>query len=473
MRTFSVTAGSGYSVSEAVPPGWDQLSATCSDGSPVSNIDVSENENVTCTFKNQKRGRIVVVQDTQPDDPQDFAYTAGGGLSPSSFTLDDDGDNGNGVSNTQTFDNVVPGSGYSVTQTTPAGWGAPAVTCSDGSDPSNIDVAPGETVTCTFANLSDNAGRIVVTKDAQPDSQQAFAFTAGGGLSPTSFQLDDNGNNNDALSNTRTFIVPAGSGYSVAENVPSGWRLDSASCSNGSPPGNISVAAGETVTCTFVDKKLSSSYVRPRGAFPLSASLVPSYKQCTAPNAQHGAPLAFPSCGSPVPASSYLTLGTPDANGAAANSAGSIKYTVQTPSPGVADVIVDGMITDVRCRPATSASVCNSPNAADGPDYQGQLQANAVVRISDLDNGPNGGEPATVVDIPFPFNFACANSTSTTVGGLCTLNTSANAVVPGAVQPGARATWALDQVQVSDGGADGSVSSSDNTLFLAQGVFAP
>ena len=41
------------------------------------------------------------------------------------------------------------------------------------------------------------------------------------------------------------------------------------------------------------------------------------------------------------------------------------------------------------------------------------------------------------------------------------------------VQRGTRATWGIDQIQVFDGGADGSVSTADNTEFLAQGVFAP
>ena len=36
-----VLPGAGYSAAETVPPGWDLTSATCSDGSPVDNIDVS------------------------------------------------------------------------------------------------------------------------------------------------------------------------------------------------------------------------------------------------------------------------------------------------------------------------------------------------------------------------------------------------------------------------------------------------
>ena len=64
----------------------------------------------------------------------------------------------------------------------------------------------------------------------------------------------------------------------------------------------------------------SATHVRPKGATPLRASLVPSFKACAAPNRTHGAPLAFPSCNPPVQTSNFLTIGSPDANGAGANS---------------------------------------------------------------------------------------------------------------------------------------------------------
>ena len=54
--------------------------------------DLAAGEVVTCTFTNRKRGQIVAVKNAVPDDPQDFAFTAGGGLSPSAFSLDDDAD---------------------------------------------------------------------------------------------------------------------------------------------------------------------------------------------------------------------------------------------------------------------------------------------------------------------------------------------------------------------------------------------
>jgi len=221
-----------------------------------------------------------------------------------------------------------------------------------------------------------------------------------------------------------------------------------------------------------VSQVASGSHVRPKGATPLSASLVPSYKACATPNRTHGAPLAFPSCNPPVQSSNFLTMGSPDANGAPANSVGSILLKVKTTSPE--DVLITSTITDVRCRPATQAAVCNSANTADGPDYSGQIQGNATIRISDHYNGPNLNEAATVVDTPFPVNGTCANTTaSASTGGICTTNTTANAVVPGAVKDTQRGVVEISQLQISDGGADGQVASPDNTLFEVQGIFIP
>jgi Carboxypeptidase regulatory-like domain len=61
-----IAAGSGYSVSESLPEGWTQTGASCSDGSPVTHIDLSPGETVTCTVTNQHGGqppgRVVVTK---------------------------------------------------------------------------------------------------------------------------------------------------------------------------------------------------------------------------------------------------------------------------------------------------------------------------------------------------------------------------------------------------------------------------
>jgi hypothetical protein len=41
------------------------------------------------------------------------------------------------------------------------------------------------------------------------------------------------------------------------------------------------------------------------------------------------------------------------------------------------------------------------------------------------------------------------------------------------VDEGARAIWALGQVEVTDGGPDGDADSPGNTVFARQGVFVP
>jgi hypothetical protein len=220
-----------------------------------------------------------------------------------------------------------------------------------------------------------------------------------------------------------------------------------------------------------VSQVASGSHVRPKGASPLRASLVPSFKACSTPNRTHGAPLAFPSCAPPVQSSNFLTVGTPDNNGAGANSVGSILLKVKATSPE--DVLITSSTSDVRCLPATSASVCGTANAADGPDYSGQLQGNATIRISDHYNGPGLNEAATVVDIPFPVNASCVATVSTTVGGTCTTNTTANAVVPGSVKDTQRAVVEVGQIQINDGGASGVAGAADASLFEVQGIFIP
>jgi hypothetical protein len=214
-----------------------------------------------------------------------------------------------------------------------------------------------------------------------------------------------------------------------------------------------------------------ASHVRPKGATPLRVPMVPAFKACSAPNRTHGAPLAFPSCNPPVQTSNFITIGSPDANGAGANAVGFVLVKVDSVPPE--DVLIQASGSDVRCLPATAPAVCNSPNATDGPDYSGQVQGNSTIRISDHYNGPGLNEPATVVDIPFPVNGQCANTSLTSIGGLCSVNTTANAVVPGAVKDNQRGVVEIGQVPINDGGADGQIATADNTLFAVQGIFIP
>ncbi len=71
---------------------------------------------------------------------------------------------------------------------------------------------------------------LTVIKIAQPHSTQAFHFaTQGAGLSP--FDLDDDGNTGNALSNTKVFTgLATGVPYTVTEDALPGWTTPSIQC---------------------------------------------------------------------------------------------------------------------------------------------------------------------------------------------------------------------------------------------------
>jgi uncharacterized protein len=212
------------------------------------------------------------------------------------------------------------------------------------------------------------------------------------------------------------------------------------------------------------DTTVLDGYPRPKGATPAFFSLVPAYKNCSAPNRTHGAPLAFPSCSPADPESDYLTVGSPDSNGKAAKFVGSVLEKVipgdSATAEDEADVRITVSLTDVR-------------RQAGLEDYTGELEVDSSLRITDRQNGAAGDEPATVSDLAFPVTVPCAGTADTTVGATCAVTTTADSVLPGTVNEGKRAVWQLGQLEVFDGGADGLASTDDNTLFARQGVFVP
>jgi uncharacterized repeat protein (TIGR01451 family) len=212
-----------------------------------------------------------------------------------------------------------------------------------------------------------------------------------------------------------------------------------------------------------------AGHVRPKGATPLRSPLVPAYRRCTAPNTSHGAPLDYGSCQPPAESSSQLTLGTPDANGAPAGGTGTFLLRTRIGNPS--DVLISATLADVRCRPAVAT--CGSANSADGPDYTGELEVTYSLRLTDRFNNPTSTTAGTMVDASFPATIPCSATSILTIGATCTLNTTANAVMPGSVRTGDRAIWQIGNVQVFDGGPDGQAATADNALFQTQGLFVP
>lgn len=228
-------------------------------------------------------------------------------------------------------------------------------------------------------------------------------------------------------------------------------------------------------------------YARPSSATPLTLRLVPAFAACASSNGTHGAPLSSPSCNPPVQTSSFLTVNGPDRpvpyTGPAASN-GYVKMLVfctdsaNPPCPAAGDQIdvqVSANIADVRCT-GTSGG-CSSA----GGTYSGMMLFTTTVRMTDRFNGPFL-EPGTVTDTPLQVGIQCTS-------GMCNTTTSADAVIPGLVLEGKRSVWQLTDVQIFDGGSNGTLSAAPapssgvcppacvgndgEGLFMRQGLFVP
>jgi hypothetical protein len=82
---------------------------------------------------------------------------------------------------------------------------------------------------------------------------------------------------------------------------------------------------------------------------------------------------------------------------------------------------------------------------------------------------------STSIDLPLGFTVPCApTSGSSQDAANCAATTSANALVPGAIEAAHRTVWELGAARVFDGGPDGNAETeTDNSLFMTQGVFVP
>lgn len=87
---------------------------------------------------------IIVQKITNPvGSPEVFDFTAGGGLSPSTFSLQDGG--------VEVFSGLSPGT-YSIVETAKDGWST-SISVSNGDDAGAITLGSGETVTVTVTNI--------------------------------------------------------------------------------------------------------------------------------------------------------------------------------------------------------------------------------------------------------------------------------------------------------------------------------
>src|SRR3989454_871134 len=158
-----------YSVSEAVPAGWDLTGLSCvsslgtstfsttappvaGPGTATASITLAAGDTVTCTFTDTKRA-AVIVKKVMVGGTDTFTYSGppSGSISTNNGTI---------------TASVAPGQ-YTSTETVPAGWVLTSISCDDTNSTGNVGTATatfnaeaGETVTCTFTNTRSEERRV-------------------------------------------------------------------------------------------------------------------------------------------------------------------------------------------------------------------------------------------------------------------------------------------------------------------------
>ena len=250
-----------YTITENGPTGWviDTVSSPCTKSSDLSATVVlsSESPDISCTFTNkQLTGTIIIVKDSQPNDAQDFQFLMTGDVIPDGFVLDDDleGPWFNTISLAKS-----PGP-YTVTESSTTGWSLADVTCVDPTDNStsglpsaataNIDLAAGETVTCTFTNTR-NTGSLQVIKNVDLNGDGDYTDEGEAGATDWSFDITS-GEQNIATGQTRTLNTGS---YTISEDGKTDYHLVGWACSDGTSGSTNSIpatiSADTTLTCTF------------------------------------------------------------------------------------------------------------------------------------------------------------------------------------------------------------------------------
>ncbi len=208
---------------------------------------------------------ITIIKDAVPDDAQVFAFTTTGtGLS--TFSLDDDGDNNNALSNTRQF-SVTNFDQKTITEAIVPGWELTNIQISEvggtndstfnvGNRLATLNVQEGEVITVRFTNEIRRGG-ITVIKNAIPDGPQDFSFS---GTLPV-FSLDDDAD--PTLSNTALFSNLTPGSYTITEAQVVGWDLTNLQFVGDTDNGSlvnlatrtitVDVDPGENITVTFTN----------------------------------------------------------------------------------------------------------------------------------------------------------------------------------------------------------------------------
>jgi hypothetical protein len=177
----------------------------------------------------------------------------------------------------------------------------------------------------------------------------------------------------------------------------------------------------------------------------------------------HAAPFSVTSCDPPAfPAGTTAYFGR--------KMAGTARWVVVEGDPATpadeADGAITASLTDVRGGSVVGSDYDPNPTRTD-------VRLVIKQRMSDLLNGASQSDPGTASDVDFSVPVTCAATADASTGASCTVNTTADAISPGAVKEGKQTVVSMFRVRLNDSGAVGVRGNTDDRNFAQQGVFYP
>jgi Tol biopolymer transport system component len=226
----------------------------------------------------------------------------------------------------------------------------------------------------------------------------------------------------------------------------------------------------------YPDWQPLSGFSRPNFDAPKSSgwlqfSMVPDSRQTISSTqcqsrggatSMHGAPLALLSCNPPAPTAGALARLGPKA-------VGQVMWTAVAGNPATvadeADVAVNVSVSDVRNSTLTS-DYDPSPSGTD-------VTLMTRWRITDNFNGLSGSDAATTSDFDYAVPIACAATPDPTLGSDCTLASSVDSQLPGAIKEGKHMLIPMFRARLNDAGADTVAGNADDRRFSMSGFYVP
>jgi hypothetical protein len=175
-KSYDLKSDKSYTVTEATTDGWDLTNIVCNDEDDITvdlanhkvTVELDDEEDITCTFTNVQQeepkapATLTIKKILQSDSgsSQDFTFTSDelGG-----FQLDAD-ESSNTLPSSRIFNGLDAGE-YGVREQSIWGWEVEEITCDGTSDYTanghegrlQVNLQPGDNVTCTFVNEQMNA----------------------------------------------------------------------------------------------------------------------------------------------------------------------------------------------------------------------------------------------------------------------------------------------------------------------------